>query len=281
MCYKPFRNILLIAMLLSLWQACNSEDPSLNASRLRLKLTDAASLIMKEFYVDIREISVFLVDATTQEGEWVDLDFKGQRYDVLKLRNGKMVQLVDQYVPGGTELQKIRLTFGDDNQMVVITDKIEEIPLRIPPELEEGLVIDAIPMEMRLNTISNLVIDLNASLSVMMTENGDSWLYPMARAFPELYGGKLKGYVAPIEANPYVKIIQEPDTFFTFPEIEGTDNQMAMFQFVGLREGEWEVHFMADRESHYKDTMIIAHIEEGKSFDISPKPIRLKRLTEE
>ena len=282
MCYRPFRYTLLVSILLFLWQACDGEDPSVNASRLRLKLTDAASLVMKEFYVDIREISVFLVDTATYEGEWVVLDFSGKTYDVLKLRNGKMVQLVDQYVPGGTVLQQIKLKFGGDNHMVVITDKdIKPIPLHIPPELEEGLVIDALPMEMRLNTISNVVIDLNASLSVMITENGDNWLYPVARAFPEVYGGKLKGYLAPLEANPYVKVIQEPDTFFTFPEIEKSGDQMAMFQFIGLKEGEWEVHFVPGPESNFKDTVIIADIEQGKTFDISPKPIRLKRLKEE
>lgn len=282
MCYRPFRYTLLVSILLFLWLACDGEDPSVNASRLRLKLTDAASLVMKEFYVDIREISVFLVDTATYEGEWVVLDFSGKTYDVLKLRNGKMVQLVDQYLPAGTVLQQIKLKFGSDNHMVVITEKdIEPIPLRLPPELEEGLVIDALPMEMRLNTISSMVVDLNASLSVVITENGDHWLYPVARAFPEVYGGKMKGYVAPPEANPYVIAIQEPDTFFTFPEIENSGDQMLMFQFIGLKEGEWEVHFVPDPESNFKDTVIIADIEQEKTFDITPKPVRLKRLTEE
>lgn len=282
MCYRPFRYTLLVSILLFLWLACDGEDPSVNASRLRLKLTDAASLVMKEFYVDIREISVFLVDTATYEGEWVVLDFSGKTYDVLKLRNGKMVQLVDQYLPAGTVLQQIKLKFGSDNHMVVITEKdIEPIPLRLPPELEEGLVIDALPMEMRLNTISSMVIDLNASLSVVITENGDHWLYPVARAFPEVYGGKMKGYVAPPEANPYVIVIQEPDTFFTFPEIENSGDQMLMFQFIGLKEGEWEIHFVPDPESNFKDTVIIADIEQEKTFDITPKPVRLKRLTEE
>lgn len=277
--YRPFRYILSILMFLFLWQACDSEDRSVNASRLRLKLTDAASLVMKEFHVDIREISVFLVDTATHEGEWVVLDFSGKVYDVLKLRNGKMVQLVDQYVPGGTELQQIKLVFGNDNQIKTNIDSI--IPLRVPPELEDGLVIDAIKMEMPLNTISSMVIDLNASLSVVITENGDNYLYPVARAFPEVYGGKLKGYVAPLEASPYVITIQEPDTFITFPEIENPGDQMAMFQFVGLKEGEWEVHFVSHPESNFKDTVIIANVEQGKIFDISPKPVRLERLKEE
>ncbi|WP_352422489.1 DUF4382 domain-containing protein [Proteiniphilum sp.] len=280
--YQSFLYILTATLLLFSWQACDEDDPSVNASRLRLKLTDAASVVVRDLYVDISDISVFLVDTETREGEWVDLEFPGRTYDVLKLRNGKMVQLVDQYVPAGRELQQIRIKFGNDNYMVEITDvEIETIPLQIPPQLEEGLVIDAIPMEMRLNTISNMVIDLNAAISVRIMENGDRYLFPVARAFPEVYGGKLKGYVAPLDANPYVKVIQETDTFFSIPEIETAGDQMVMFQFIGLREGDWEVHFMPNPESNFKDTVIIATIEEGATFNISPKPVRLKRLTEE
>lgn len=279
MSYRPFRYILLITMLLFSWQACDSEDPSVNASRLRLKLTDATSLVIKEFNVDIREIAVFLVDTVTQEGEWITLEFSGKTYDILKLRNGKMVQLVDQYVPAGTELQQIKLVLGNDNLLKTNTDSI--IPLRIPPELEDGLVIDAIKMEMRLNTISSMVIDLNAALSVLKTEDGDNYLYPVARAFPEVYGGKLRGYVAPLEANPYVKVIQEKDTFLASPERENLGDQMVMFQFIGLKEGDWEVHFVPDPQSDFRDTMIIVTVEQGETFNITTKPVRLKRLSEE
>ncbi|SFL39635.1 DUF4382 domain-containing protein [Proteiniphilum acetatigenes] len=277
--YRPFRYILLITVLLFSWQACDSEDPSVNASRLRLKLTDATSLVIKEFYVDIREVSVFLVDTTSEEGEWLTLDFSGSRYDILKLRNGKTVQLVDQYVPAGRELQQIKLVFGDDNMLQTNTDSI--IPLYIPSELEEGVIIDAVKMEMRLNTISSMVIDLNAALSVVKTEEGDNYLYPVARAFPEVFGGKLRGYVAPLEANPYVKVIQEKDTFLSIPERENLGDQMLMFQFIGLNEGDWEVHFVPDPQANFRDTVVIVTIEQGETFNIPTKPIRLKRLSEE
>ncbi|RNC65364.1 DUF4382 domain-containing protein [Proteiniphilum sp. X52] len=279
--HRPFRYILLTTVLLFSfsWQACESDDPSANASRLRLKLTDAASLVIKEFYVDIREVSVFLVDTASQEGKWVSLKFSGSRYDVLKLRNGKTVQLVDQYVPAGTELQQIKLVFGNDNLLRTNTDSI--IPLHIPSELEEGVIIDAVKMEMRLNTISSMVIDLNAALSVVKTEKGDNYLYPVARAFPEVFGGKLRGYVAPLEANPYVKVIQEKDTFLSLPERENLGDQMLMFQFMGLKEGDWEVHFVPDPQANFSDTVVVVTVKQGETFNIPTKPIRLKRLSGE
>lgn len=279
MFYKPFRYILFIAVLGFLWQACEGDDPSVNASRLRIKLTDATSLVLKEFHVDIREISVFLVDTASSEGEWTILEFPGRTYDILKLINGKTVQLVDQYVPAGTELQQIKLVLGDGNHLITNTNK--PIPLQIPAELEEGIVIDAVKMELRTNTISSMIIDLNAALSVRESANETYFLYPQARAFPETYGGKLRGYVAPLESSPFVAIIQDEDTLFSLPERETLGDNMGMFQFIGLKEGEWEVHLVPDPESGYSDTVFISTVEVGKTTDITPKPIRLKLLSEE
>lgn len=281
MAYRLFRYILFFAVLIFSWQACDNEDPSVNASRLRLKLTDAASVAMRDFFVDIREISVFLMDTVTHEGEWITLEFPGKTYDILKLMNGKMVQMVDQYVPAGTELQQIKLMFGNDNRLVVITDSIETIPLRLPPGLEDGLVIDAVKMELRQNTISSMVIDLNAALSVLITQDGDYFFYPVARAFPETYGGKLRGYVAPLNASPLVAIVQDEDTLYAIPERDppnDLNSDIGMFQFIGLKEGEWEIHLTPRSESNYRDTVFNMTVEDGKVADIPLKPVRLKLI---
>lgn len=274
------RNILIQSTLIALmvFAGCD-DDPSENASRLRLKLTDETSFVIRELQVDIREISVFLVDTVTQEGEWLKLNYGGRTYDVLKLSNGKMTQLVEQYVPAGTKLTQIKLLFGGENLIRTNTDSI--VSLQIPPELEEGVIIDAMEMEMRLNTISSMVIDLNASMSIQTTNNKDFYLYPVARAFPEVFGGKLRGYTAPLGAAYAVGIIQGTDTLFTIPELEKRGDQVEMFQFIGLKEGEWEVHVLARPGSGFQDTTFVSTVELGKTTDITPKPIRLTPIPEE
>lgn len=269
---KFFRYILLAATLIFIWQACDSEDPSKNASFLRLKLTDATSFTIKEMYVDIREISVFLVD-TTQEGEWMPLNFSGREYNILELINGRTTILLEQFVPAGTKLHQIKLMLGHNNRFV--TNKDSTVTLQIPTEFLEGIVIDAMDMEMLANTISSVIIDINASLSIRES-NGNYFLHPEARAFPEIFGGKLKGFVSPLSANPYVVVVQDKDTFITKPEREAPGDPVGSFQFIGLKEGEWEVHMLPDPESEYLDTTFISTIETGKTFEITPKPIRLK-----
>lgn len=275
MLHRFFRYFLFMAVLVFSCLSCNEDDPSINASRLRVKLTDASSLVLKELYVEIKEISVFLVD-TTGQGEWTDLQFSGKSFDVLKLNNGKTVQIVDQYVSAHKVLRQVKLTFGTNNRFVTNTGK--SLPLQLPAELSDGMIIDAVEMELRTNTIYSLIIDLNAAVSVRES-NGEYFLYPVIRAFPETYGGKIKGYVAPlVEANPFVTLVQDTDTLFTYPVSETAGSDTGMFQFIGLNEGEWEVHIIANPETNYSDTVLISTVEAGKTTELTPKPIRLKPL---
>jgi hypothetical protein len=75
--------------------------------------------------------------------------------------------------------------------------------------------------------------------------------------------------VAPIEANPYVAIIQETDTFFTFPDPDG------MFYFFGLNEGAWDIYLIANPESNYRDTVFTDTLSYGQKLELTPRPIRL------
>ena len=89
-----WNNVLLVLFIIII--GCDKGDSFNNAARLRIKITDAASLVIKEMYVDISEISVFVTDSSNTNGEWIALEFTGGEYNLLKLMNGKSVQLVDQ-----------------------------------------------------------------------------------------------------------------------------------------------------------------------------------------
>src|SRR5690554_7500840 len=82
-----FYTYYLIILTIILFTGCNIEDVSENAARLRIKLTDATSLTLKELHVDINEISVFATDSTNIEGEWITLDYSGGEYNLLTLRS--------------------------------------------------------------------------------------------------------------------------------------------------------------------------------------------------
>src|SRR5690554_7702173 len=130
MLYKAFKYSLLILLLSSSFISCGKEDPSVNATRLRIKLTDAASPVIKELHIDIQRIEVVVADTTASEGEWEPLQFTGGEYNLLTLMNGRSVQLVDQYFPAGGILRKIKMVLGNNNRILTTTGQM--ISLNLP-----------------------------------------------------------------------------------------------------------------------------------------------------
>lgn len=260
--------VVMTGLMSLLFFTCGKEDVSENAVRLRIKLTDAAAPVLKEMYINIESIEVLATDSTGSESDWVVLSYTGGEYDLLKLMNGRTVQLTDQYFPAGGKIDKIRLTLGNNNRMVTVTDK--PIPLEKSPDIINHLIIHDVDAALTPHFIISIVIDINAALSVYEL-NGNWYLDPRARAYPETYGGSLRGYVAPPEASPVVLITREGDSLFSLPEgIEG------MFLFSGLQEGAWKVHLIANPESGYRDTIFMSDsVEQGRIIEIKPKPIRL------
>jgi hypothetical protein len=262
------KNLLLVLFIILI--GCDKGDTIDNAARLRVKITDATSLVIKEMHVDITEISLFVTDSADADGEWISLEYTGGEYNLLKLMNGKSVQIVDQYFPSDVKIEKMKLLFGNNNRIITNTDSL--IQLQKVPEIADGLEFEINNVELMPNVISYIIIDINAALSV--TESNGNWfLNPAARAFQENWGASITGYVAPIEANPRIAILKDDDVFFTIAEPDG------MFKFIGLEEGIWEIHIMAHPESIFKDTIFTDTLAASEKKELTPKPIRLQFAT--
>lgn len=266
MMHSIVRYAVLITAIIFSFVACGEEDLSENAARLRIKLTDAGAPVIKELYFNIKAIEVFATDTVTNEGEWVALAFENKTYNLLALRNGKTIDLVDQYFPSGKVIEKIKIIPGLNSYLVPVGSG--NIPLNIPPEIAEGIIIDKVNVLLSSHVISSIVIDVNVTHSVHES-NGNYFLHPSTRAFSESFGGKLKGYVAPIEAISFVAIVQEEETLISLPEADG------MFMFTGLNPGRWEVYVISIPEAGYRDTTFVDSVENGKLKEITPKPITL------
>ncbi|MEN6588916.1 MAG: hypothetical protein ABFC30_04560, partial [Proteiniphilum sp.] len=117
--------------------------------------------------------------------------------------------------------------------------------------------------------ITSVVIDVNAALTVRES-NGNYFLHPVARAFPETFGGMLRGFVEPVEAVAFIAVVHDSDTLMTLPEADG------MFMFTGLMPGPWEIHLRAHPEANYRDTVFTDTIVAGQVRDITPKPVQMR-----
>lgn len=265
---SPYYLLAAICTLL-FFASCEKTDPSENAGRLRIKLTDATDVSIKELYLDVREIAIYATDTLGQDGEWVKLEYSGGEYNLLTLLNGKKIQLVDQYFPADKTIHRVKLVLGNNNRILTFT--IDEIPLQLPPQFINEVVIDVIePIRMEPHIISSIVLDVNAALSVREVD-GNYFLYPSARAFSETYGSSLRGYLSPQELRSiwFIGITKEETTLMSLPEPDG------MFLFPGLEEGIWEVYLATLPDAIFADTTFTWNIDTTGIVDIIPKPLRL------
>ncbi len=106
MLFNAIKNSLLVALYCCLSLLVRIMTPGENAAWLRIKLTDAASPVIKELYLDINGIEVFVNDSKNSKGEWIPVSFQGSEYNLFKLMNGRTVLLAEQYIPAGGVLQK-------------------------------------------------------------------------------------------------------------------------------------------------------------------------------
>ncbi len=271
---KKIPHIILLILLIT---NCTKTDISDNAARLRIKLTNSPmlmisdeSMAVREIKLHIQSIEVAVTDTTSVEvGEWIPLDFSGGQYNMLSLTNGKNTQLVDQYFPAFKTIRRVKIKLGNNNRIITTSVQNSGIELIIPQEISEGIVLN-VNENLYANIISSLVIDIRA----LITEtNGNYFLNPTIRVFSEVATGSIKGYVAPIEAQAIVSVVNEIDTFFSFPESDG------MFVFPGLREGKWKIGIFPNQLSGFKDTIFTDSVLPLKITELKPNPIRLHPIS--
>lgn len=260
--------ILSLLFLFVIVFACSKVDPSDNAARLRIKLTNSPllatseeNLVIREIKLHIQSIEISAVDSSAvTDVDWKALDFSGNEYNLLSITNGKSVQIVDQYFPANKTIKSIKITLGNNNKIVTPSGDKD----LIVPEKAREIIISDINENLYANIISYIIIDVRAFIT---EENKNYFLNPKVRVYSEISGGSIRGKVGPAEAGAIVSVVKEPDTLFTFPEADG------MFMFLGLKEGEWTIGVFANKNTGYKDSIFTDSVFARKITEI--KPIQL------
>lgn len=129
----------------------------------------------------------------------------GRKIDLLDLINGRLEELGTMPLPAGTYSQ-VRLVLSPNvgnspSNSLVLTGKINEIPLRTPSAAQSGLKIIH-PFTVQPNTLVDLVIDFDACRSIVQLGrgNGGYLLKPILSAHRRIVAA-IMGYVDPTIAN--------------------------------------------------------------------------------
>lgn len=273
------KKIVLILCVISALLSCNKDDVSDNAARLRIKITDAPFVSLREMVVEITSIEVSVSDSTNNvPGEWIPLEFTPQQIDLLTLNNGQTKQVVDQYFRAGTTIRRMRLRFGNQSKVVGITEtNLVDRKLVLDDRIKEGVIIDNLNINLYPNVIESVVVDINAAMSVF-EENDNLFLNPAVRVFSEANVGGITGAVAPLSAQPFVFAVNATDTILTLPRyelVDGKEPEYGTFSFIGLQPGLWTIHVIPNVQSGYQAFEITDSVVVRKTTALKPHPIQL------
>ncbi len=260
-----FIPVLLVLITTFLFTACNTNSGP-GTGTMQVSLTDAPANY-EQVNIEIRQVLVNKDEDAEEpedgeEGEneeengWYSIMDDSITVNLLDYQNGTVLDLGEVELEAG-QYNQVRLMLGDNNTVVIDGETYD---LTTPSAQQSGykLLVNATVEE---DQVYELVIDFDASQSIVKTGNGNYILKPVLRTVDLQEQGSISGTVLPLEAEPFVYAIIDQDTVGTQPNDEGD------FQLVGLRDGTYSVWFNPTNDS-YADSLVEGiEIEDGEKFE--------------
>ncbi len=183
--------------------------------------------------IDVQDILINY--SSDSSNGWVSLPgVKKGTYDVLKLVNDKDTLLANAELNTG-RIQQIRLVLGTENYVQIDSQLIK---LQTPSAQQSGLKIN-IHQDINEGVLYKLLLDFDASRSIVETGNGKYILKPVIRATMQAQGGTIRGFVLPDSVRTAVMAIKGTDTVGTYTLNGG-------YTLKGLSAGTYSLYFQPD-----------------------------------
>ncbi len=241
--------------------ACQKEASVNNAgglsttvpASLKVFLTDDQNLNFDKVFIDIRKVEIKLEDNGNDSlGGWFSLSITPGIYDILQLRNGIDTLFGTGTIPANRKLQKIRLTLGNNNSVVI---NGQTKPLKVKDKNNEVIAeLDETNVELSAPDQFLFWIDFDAGKSIKTDNSGSGnnngyELRSRIRIFSKKKSGRIEGRVGPADAKAMVLAINGTDTVSAKPEREGE------YKFVGLKAGVYSLYFDATANNYVDSTI--------------------------
>lgn len=245
--YLFFSALLVLSSVF--FSSCSEDDPVNGTARLEVRLTDDPG-DYEEVNIDIVDIQINVSDDDSKGWESLPNVRKGI-YNLLDLVNDKDTLLVNADIPAG-RIQQIRLVLGPNNTVKLNGGAIE--PLQTPSAQQSGLKLN-IHQSVVAGILYTLVMDFDASRSIVTTGNGKYILKPVIRTVLQEAGGSISGVVTPYTFRTAVYAIQGTDT------VAGTSTDLlGNYLIRGLNAGTYTVGYApvtTDYEAQNKTGVIV------------------------
>jgi hypothetical protein len=237
---KSLLTLSLLTLSATIFFACSKHESSTENSKAHLEvyLTDDPANY-DEVVIDVRDVKINY--STDTANGWKSLaQVNAKPYDILRLVNDKDTILGKTDLDSG-RIEQIRLILGSNNYVKI---NGQTYPLETPSAQQSGLKIN-LHQDVSAGLLYKLLLDFDASRSIVRTGNGKYILKPVIRATMQAQGGSVKGYVLPNTFNTSVFAIQGPDT------LAGTMTSGGGYWIKGLNAGTYALAF-APSDTAYK-----------------------------
>jgi hypothetical protein len=233
--------LLAVTALTFSFYSCSKNDASGAKARMQVALTDDPGNF-DVVNIDVQDIRINYSNDTANG--WVSLGgVKTGNYDILRLANGKDTLLADAEINAG-RIQQIRLVLGSNNYVRIGNQTIN---LQTPSAQQSGLKLN-IHQDVAEGITYKLLMDFDASRSIVQTGNGKLMLKPVIRTTLEAIGGSVKGYVLPNDFATAVYALQGADT------VAGTYTANGAYMLKGLSAGTYSLAFVPSNTTYQKQT---------------------------
>lgn len=265
---KKFLSAYFAIALLFLIGGCQKEDTTGpgNASgngTIVVRLTDAPAAY-DSVNIAVDSIRVH-VDSGDSLGGWYTISRSPAMYDLLQFVGRKDTIVAEGPIPAGYYSQ-LRLYIGVGSNVVVggVTH-----PLEIPSGSQSGLKLN-IQATIIGGVQYVLVLDFDASRSIVVTGNGRYLLKPVIKVVTTGISGSLTGKVAPAATNPTVSAIAGIDTSDTMADTSG------FFKFKYLLPATYMVTIVPADASYRDTTLTNAIVIAGQNTDLGTISLQKK-----
>lgn len=231
---KTLLTALVLTVSTTFFYACQRETSSStseNKARMQVFLTDDPGNY-EEVIIDVKDILVNY--SSDSSNGWQSMgNVNAGSYDILKLVNDNDTLLADAELNTG-RIQQIRLVLGPNNFVKVGG---QTYPLSTPSAQQSGLKLN-IHQDVNAGVLYKLLLDFDASRSIVKTGNNKYILKPVIRTSLVATGGTIKGFVKPSAFNTTVYAIKGTDT------VAGTQTAAGSYVLRGLPAGSYNLSFI-------------------------------------
>lgn len=178
--------------------------------------------------------------------------------NLLDYQNGATLDLGEVELKEG-RYNQVRLVLGDEN--TVVLNSGDTIQLNTPSGQTSGFKL-LVQADIEADQVYDLVIDFDASRSIVVTGNGGYNLKPVLKTANLTTSGSISGTILPTDANPYVYAIAGTDTSGTQVDENGD------FRIIGLSNGTYKIEIKPTNEAYNDSTITDIELEDGEDIEL-------------